>query len=253
MILRAQTIVTFSIEVGQTPLDHMTKLGPQLTSSLKNRVNDDEVGYLMTRKAIVAGAAVLGLAAAVLAVSPAWADETEGSASTNSTPAGASVTFTVTNHTDPADWDWCDLQTGPGFSMTLLFAANIGGADFVLPTGSIDPGNPGAGSFTWSAAPSETESVTVTIPADAVPGTYEVILGCVTPGPDYLHPVDVARPIEFFEITAPAPAPAPAPDSELPTTGSDATAALFAAGMAGIALVAGAGTVALRRRVIAKK
>ena len=207
----------------------------------------------MTRKVIVAAGSVLGLTAALLAVSPAWADETEGSASTYSTPAGSSVTFTVTNHTDPADWDWCDLETGPGFGMTLLFSANIGGADFVLPTGSIDPGNPGAGSFTWSALPSETESVTVTIPADAVPGTYEVTLGCVTPGPAYLHPVDVARPIEFFEITAPAPAPAPAPDSELPTTGSDATAALFAAGMAGIALVAGAGAAALRRRVTAKK
>jgi LPXTG-motif cell wall-anchored protein len=208
----------------------------------------------MTRKVIVAASSVLGLTAALLAVSPAWADETEGSASTYSTPAGSSVTFTVTNHTDPADWDWCDLQTGPGFSMTLLFAANIGGADFVLPTGSIDPGNPGAGSFTWSAAPSETESVTVTIPVDAVPGTYEVILGCVTPGPDYLHPLDVARPIDF-EITAPAPAPTPAPtpDAELPNTGADTTVALVASGLAGIALVAGVGTLALRRRVTAKK
>lgn len=203
----------------------------------------------MTRKVIVAAGSVLGLTAALLAASPAWADETEGSASTYSTPAGSSVTFTVTNHTDPADWDWCDLQTGPGFSMTLLFAANIGGADFVLPTGSIDPGYPGAGSFTWSAEPSETESVTVTIPADAVPGTYEVILGCVTPGPDYLHPLDVARPIDF-EITAPAPAPTP--DAELPNTGADTTVALVAAGLAGIALVAGAGTLALRRRVTAK-
>jgi LPXTG-motif cell wall-anchored protein len=138
--------------------------------------------------------------------------------------------------------------------MTLLFAANIGGADFVLPTGSIDPGNPGAGSFTWSAAPSETESVTVTIPVDAVPGTYEVILGCVTPGPDYLPPLDVARPIDF-EITAPAPAPTPAPtpDAELPNTGADTTVALVASGLAGIALVAGVGTLALRRRVTAKK
>ena len=214
----------------------------------------------MTRKAIAAGAAVLGLAAAVLAVSPAWADETEGSASTSSTPAGASVTFTVTNHTDPADWDWCGRQTGTGFGMTLLFSANIGGADFVLPSGSDGPGDPGIGSFTWSAGASETESVIVTIPDEAIPGTYDVILGCVTPSPDYLHPVDVARPIENFEITAPAPAPAraparapaPAPDSKLATTGSDA-AALVAAGATGLALVAGAGAVALRRPVIAKK
>jgi LPXTG-motif cell wall-anchored protein len=139
--------------------------------------------------------------------------------------------------------------------MTLLFSANVGGADFVLPAGSSGPGSPGIGSFTWTAGAFETASVTVTIPAEAVPGNYQVTLGCVTPSPDYLHPVDVARPIDFFEITAPAPAPSPEPaaDSELPVTGSDSTPYLMGAGLAGIALAAGAGAVALRCRVTAKK
>ena len=208
----------------------------------------------MTRKVFVAGAAVLGLAAAVLAVSPAWADETASSASTYSTPAGESVTFTGTN-TDSPQFDFCGGQTGTGFGMTLLFSANVGGADFVLPTGSDGPGDPGIGSFSWNAGAFETASVAVTIPADAVPGNYQVIIGCVTPGPGYLHPSDVAGPIDSFEITAPAPAPTPAPtpDAELPNTGADATPSLVGAAIAGIALVAGAGAAALRRRVTAKK
>ena len=111
-----------------------------------------------------------------------------------------------------------------------------------VPTGFVQGvgGYAGIGNFTWAAAPGETTSVSVTIPADTPVGTYDLFYGCVSAGPAYLQIGNGAFVKGSFTVTA----------APLPNTGSDNGAMAWTIGAVSATLVAvGAGLFFVRRRL----
>lgn len=224
-----------------------------------------------------AGVATLAVATSILVASPAWAAtspiEATAAASVMEAAPGDSVTFTVTNPTaDGFDGgaDWCggaSDETDANFSMVITFDQTAGGSSaFEFPTGSRNPGanGQGLGHFLWTAGTGETESQTITLPADAVPGKYDVFLGCVTPldfygaSLDYSHPGDGAT-IYDFVITGAGFGGGSGPgsgdtsrDPALAATGADAKG-MLAAGVTAVIAFGLAGASFLIRRLLARR
>jgi LPXTG-motif cell wall-anchored protein len=202
----------------------------------------------MKKKFLSYGVAAVALATGSLFLAtPAFADIPLATASTMSVAQGGTFTVTVRNQTPGvvSSNDFCNGETGSGFSMAVLL---IGPEVWDYPQG---PTGAGFGDFSWDGSDAETASAEITIPADLAPGGYNLILTCRKSGTnagvsgqgvDGTFTVTAAAP-------APDPAPAPAPEA-LPDTGQDESGTILFAGVgAGVLVALGVTAILVRRRV----